>query len=204
MDGVITPPLPPPQRSDHDLTTNRNGEVKPDNAPTIDKTRADDRSPAALMRSMGFCPTKYMTPLQFLCAVYNDDLALVFKNEKKKLQAEAKGGISLAYRVECAKTAARYMHMEMPKVSITDETGNFGESLMRAATAGNERVRRKTMIIEEIERISPDVPLSEANYPPHLGFGQQPLALDDNAMIEGENLNPEGDKNYNADDDHGS
>lgn len=198
MDGV-TPPQPPKQIADHDLTTSKNGEARKANAPSLGSTNAEYRHPADIMRALGFCPTKHMNPLQFLLAVMNDDLDLVFKRETKRAQAEARGGIGLEYRIECAKSAVKYIHMEMPKVSITDDVGNFGESLRNASSAGLERVHRKTMIIEEIERISPDVPLAAANYPPHLGLGDKPVIMNEAGIIEGEDLNPDGDQNYNPD-----
>lgn len=208
MDGAETPlsakPKPPEQIADRDLTSNKNGQVRQKNAPRFGERPAEIRDPRAMMRQMGFEPDKYMTPVQFLLAVANDDLDLVFKRETKRKMTEARGGISLAYRIECAKTAARYIHMEMPKVSITDETGNFGDALQRASSAGVDRVHRRTMIIEEIERISPDMPLAEANYPPHLGIGNRPVVMDNDGVIEGETLNPDGDTGYNPDEDDGN
>lgn len=151
-----------------------------------------------MMRTMGFDPNTTMTPLQFLVAVYNDDLEKIFRNETKRKDAESRGGIGLSYRVEAAKTASRYIHMEMPKVSISDDTGNFGESLAQAARAGNERLRTKTMIIETIERISPDVPLPEASYPAMYGQNSEKV-INEDGSVAGETLPPEGDKEYNPD-----
>jgi hypothetical protein len=197
MDG-IKPPLPPPQHADRDLTSNTNGKARPENAPMLTPVNGGYKSPATLMHELGFTPTKHMTPLQFLVAVYNDDLDLVFKNQKKKDAAEAKGGISLSYRVECAKSAGRYMHMEMPKVSVTDEGGNFGAALADAARAGDKRVERRTTIIETVENISPDMPLASANYPPM--FASKGRVIDQDGIIEGDPaLNPEGEKGYNPD-----
>lgn len=193
------PPPPPIQREDYNLTKDyKNGGSRLEDSPRRDATRADERSPAALMRSLGFEPTRYMTPLQFLVAVFNDDMDAIYKNEKKKAAVAAKGGIGMSYRVECAKTAARYIHMEMPKVSIQDDSGNFGESLAAAARAGNERLRTRTMIIETVERISPDIPLPPANYPAMYEKGANRV-INEDGSIEGEPLNPEGDKDYNPD-----
>jgi hypothetical protein len=199
MDGAqAPPPQPPPQIKHTELTSSNRGKDAPEYAPRLNNATSDNRSPAMMMRSLGFCPTKHMTPLQFLIAVMNDELDMVFKNEKKKEQTRSKGGIAMSYRVECAKTAAKYMHMEMPKVEVREEGTGFGEALMRAASAGDERVRKRTMIIEQIERISPDVPLPDANYPPMYGQNNS-VVLDEDGMIEGEVLNPDGDKDYNPD-----
>lgn len=152
-----------------------------------------------MMRAMGFCPSKNMTPLQFLIAVFNDETALIYRDEKKRKKTDDRGGIGLSYRLEAAKTAARYMHMEMPKIQINTDEGNFGESLTRAAQQGNERVRTRTVIMETIERISPDVPLADASYPPIYGQ-HDAVVIDEKGMVEGEmELNPEGDKDYNPD-----
>lgn len=200
MDG-LPPPAPPKQVAEYNLTTSKNGDPRAANAPKLEVMNAEDRSPASMMRAMGFMPDKkYMTPLQFLLAVVNDDLELIYKDPKKRKRTEDKGGIGLSYRVECAKTAARYMHMEMPKVSINEEGGNFGESLAKAAIAGNERLRTRTLILETVERISPDMPLSEASYPA-IYQRDNTVAMNEDGVIEGEVLNPEGDKGYNPDED---
>lgn len=199
-------PKPPVQRTHYDLTGCRNGVKKPDNAPSAaNRSNADKRSPAEMMRTLGFSPDKHMSPLQFLIAVMNDDLELIYRNEKKRARTEQKGGIGLSYRVECAKTAAKYLHMEMPKVSVqsTDEEG-FGTKLAEAMISGNDRVRKKTMIIEEVQRISPDMPLPEASYPPvfegnsteNLPDDITPYDVDDDM-----NLPAEGDTEYNPDHD---
>jgi len=190
-------PLPPVQHKDYDITAEREL-ARPANSPPLSKANADVRNPATMMREMGFDPNTSMTPLQFLVAVYNDDVEKIYNNEVKRKRIEMKGGIGMSYRIEAAKTASKYIHMEMPKVVLGDETGNFGESLMKAARAGDGRLRTKTMIIETVERISPDVPLPEASYPPI--YGQiKPVVVDEVGMVEGEVLPPEGDKDYNPD-----
>jgi hypothetical protein len=136
-------------------------------APTLSHDESKHRSPAALMRQMGFDPNKHMTPLQFLVAVMNDETGLIFKRDNRRKRIEDKGGIALSYRVEAAKTAAKYMHMEMPKITYEDKgVEKFGEDLARNIAAGNERVITKRMILETVERISPDIPLPPASYPP--------------------------------------
>jgi hypothetical protein len=147
------------------------------------------------MRQLGFDPTENMSPLQFLMAVYNDRLDLIFKNVKRRARAESKGGISIAYRLEAAKTVAKYIHMEMPKMQINEsEKDTFGKDLAEAAARGNDRIRTKRIILEAVERISPDIPLPPASYPP-----------DFEEMIQGsvvrEVQEEEGDTSYNPDDD---
>lgn len=151
------------------------------------------------MRAMGFCPTKYMTPMQFLIAVYNDDLDLIYKNERRKKTIADRGGIGMAYRLEAAKTASKYVHMELPKTQIVED-GDYGASLHKAALAGNDRIRKMTVIMETIENISPDIPLAEASYPA-MYQRQTPVTLDEQGVPLGEDLDPEGDREYNPDDD---
>jgi len=183
----------PIQREDHDLSQDPR-ELRRDgkDAPKLsDGVQVGIRSPAAMMREMGFSPTSNMTPLQFLVAVYNDDLEKVFKNEKRRTRMEGKGGIALNYRIECAKTAAKYLHMEMPKVTIADDAGGFGESLSKAITDGTERVRVRETIIQTVERISPDVPLEPASYPDAFSNEAQREEFAD--------IDAEGDTDYDPD-----
>jgi len=148
-------------------------------------SKADTRSPDDMMRQMGFDPTKKMNPLQFLLAVMNDDLEVIFKNEKRRNRMEGKGGIAMSYRIEAAKTASRYLHMELPKITVSkDDKGGFGDSLSQAINQGNERVRTRRVIIEEVERISPDIPLAPASYPPALEGVIE--CQDDDDMAEGD------------------
>lgn len=189
--GEITPPRPPRELrgAGYDLASaphsNRHPPVKCD-------TPNDYKSPAVMMRELGFAPDKYMTPMQFLVALMNDDLALIFKNEKRRKNMENKGGIGLSHRLEAAKTAAKYMHMQMPSVQIQKgEDNSFGNKLAEAVASGNERVRTKRIILETIERISPDVPLPPANYP--AAFGGTEI---EGRVVEG---NPEGDTEYDPD-----
>ncbi len=132
--------------------------------------QAEARSPYDMMRSMGFDVTYKITPLQFLIAVMNDDLDIIFRNETRRKKMEAKGGIGLSYRLEAAKTAAKYLHQELPKVLLTDDknNGKFGDGLTKALAEGNERIRTRRVIMEQIEHISPDVALEPASYPPAL------------------------------------
>lgn len=159
----------PVQLENYDLSRDPNklrqtGKTAPN---LLHGARADRRDPADIMRQMGFDPSIHMTPLQFLIAVMNDDLDAIFKSKKRRNRMEGKGGFSINYRIECAKTAARYLHMELPKITLQqEETTGFGESLSEAIALGNERVRTRRMIVEEIEQISPDLPLAPASYPP--------------------------------------
>ena len=73
----------------------------------------------------------------------------------------------MQYRLEAAKTAAKFIHMEMPKLQITSQQEKgFGEELSNAIAAGSSRVIHRETIIREIERTSPDIPLAPASYPP--------------------------------------
>lgn len=195
----IKPPKPAKQLEQYDLcTTPRQNK----NKPPISSDPVEYRSPAAMMRQMGFDPTKYMTPLQFLTAVMNDDLDLVFRNKKRRENYEKRGGIGINYRVEAAKTAAKYMHMEMPKVNINEgNDGKFGDELAKSIASGQERVRTKRVILETVERISPDMPIPDASYPPVFDQMQPDRSdhiVDANEMVD-HGLNPEGDTEYNPD-----
>ena len=158
----------PKQRKNFDLSKEprelrRDGEP----SPRFETINSDRKDPETLMRQMGFEPTKNMNPLQFLLAVMNDDLAVLFKSEKRRECMEAKGGLSMQYRLEAAKTAAKFIHMEMPKLQITSQQEKgFGEELSNAIAAGSSRVIHRETIIREIERTSPDIPLAPASYPP--------------------------------------
>lgn len=181
----------PIQRKSFDLSQDpielrRDGKKAPD---LVHGVNSDRRDPEDLMRQMGFDPSKNMNPLQFLIAVFNDDVDLIFKNETRRKRIESKGGITLSHRIECAKTAAKFMHMELPKVSVQkEEGGGFGESLSSAIAQGNERVRTRRVILEEIERISPQIPLAPASYPP-----------DFQDAIDETDLDAEGDMDYDPD-----
>lgn len=158
-------PAPPVQREEFDLAQHPK---HTDNPANIGQTNADYRNPATLMRSLGFDPNQYMTPLQFLTAVMNDDVDLIYgRNEKRKNRIKDRGGIALNYRIACAQTAVRYFHMEMPKVEIHKGSDDkFGDELARKVASGERRVQTKRIILETVEEISPDMPLPEASYPP--------------------------------------
>lgn len=200
MENGENPPLPPPQIKSYDLTTEPyDGRKSGKNIPEMPRMKADERSPAAIMRAMGFNPNSTMTPLQFLVAVFNDDVDKIFRSEEKRKLTKDRGGIGMGYRVECAKTAAKYFHMEMPKVTV-DETGSgFADNLQKAVLSGNERVRTRRMIIETVERISPDARLEPANYPPIYENATIREPTEGEIMVDGELLNPEGDREYNPD-----
>ncbi len=191
-DGDVQKLGHPVQRKSFDLSQDpielrRDGKKAPDLSHGIN---SDFRDPADLMRQMGFDPSKNMTPLQFLIAVFNDDTDLIFKNEKRRNRIEARGGITLSHRLEAAKTAAKFLHMEQPKVSVqNNESGGFGDSLSNAIAQGNERVRTRRVILEEIERISPQIPLAPASYPPDF----------QEAIEQNEVLDAEGDTDYDPD-----
>lgn len=161
MNQTIKPAI---QREVYDLTTEAR---QNDNSPDLGNVAAELRRPDELMRAMGFEPTVHMNPLQFLTAVYNDDLDKIFRNEKRKKNYEDRGGIALAYRIECAKTAAKYLHSKPPQVhDVKAHEVEFASQLTRATAKAGERVTRKIMILEEVERISPEAPLAPASYPP--------------------------------------
>lgn len=158
--------------------------------PTLEHTRSADRDPEDLMRQMGFEPTKKMTPLQFLLAVMNDDLELLFKNPERRNRINGKGGLAMSYRLEAAKTAAKYIHMQLPTTQITSQSEKgFGEELSNAIAAGTHRVVHRETIIREIEEISPDIPLAPASYPPD--------------FLDAEYTTGEGDMDYDPDRDDG-
>jgi hypothetical protein len=134
---------------------------------TIDASRSDNRSPSDMMRQMGFDPNKNMNPLQFLIAVMNDDLELLFKNPKRRARYEGKGGLALNYRIEAAKTAAKYLHMQMPALIIAkNDEGSFRDALTQNLLDAEDRVSNKEYILSKVESISPDIPLEPASYPP--------------------------------------
>ncbi len=188
--GEIIPPLPAREMrgKNFDLASNPSMNKNP---PVKSDTNTGYKSPAVMMAELGFDPTKYMTPLQFLVALMNDDLALLFRNPKRLKNIENKGGIGLNHRIEAAKAAAKYMHMAMPTINIQQgDAAGFGGKLAEAVASGNERVRTKRIILETVERISPDIPLTPANYPE--AFTNQI----EGRIIEG---NPEGDTDYDPD-----
>ncbi len=154
-------------------------------APSLQTINSDRKNPEDLMRQLGFEPTKHMTPLQFLLAVMNDDLNAVFKNETRRKRMEGKGGISMQYRLDAAKTASKYIHMEQPKMQVASatETG-FGQELQKQISSGVSRVIQRETIIREIERISPDIPLAPASYPPE--FLASIVEQDDQDLMEGD------------------
>lgn len=195
------PVKPPVMREDRDLTTENRRTDNPANG----TEPAEFRSPAAMMRQMGFEPNSGdLTPLQFLCAVMNDRADLIYRSEKKRKSAEVRG-ISIKHRVECAKTAVKYMHMQMPSVQYTkSEDDEFAKKLEKAVAGGQERVRTKRVILETVERISPDAPLADASYPTAFDPNDKPRnvshhIVDDNEMVM--DLDPEGDMEYNPDND---
>lgn len=183
----------PIQRKSHDLSKEPRRLKEKGKSVSIELSpaRSDNRTPDDMMRQMGFDPSKYMNPLQFLLAVMNDDLEAIFKNENRRRRMEGKGGIAVSYRLEAAKTAARYTNQELPKITVTKDDSGFGESLSDAISQGHERVRTRRMIIEEVERISPQIPLAPASYPP---------ALEDVIdQVQDEDDMAEGDTDYDPD-----
>lgn len=191
MTGDGLKPGHPTQRKDLELSVDgqhaRNSGLP---TPKLDSVRSDNRIAVDLMRQMGFEPNEYMTPLQFLLAVMNDDVDLIYKDETKRARAKGKGGMALSYRIEAAKTAAKYMHMQLPSVQITNQAEKgFGEELSNAIAAGTHRVVHRETIIREIEQISPDIPLAPASYPPD--------------FLDAEYTTGEGDMDYDPDRDDG-
>lgn len=181
-------PNPPPQLKDYDLT--QPPRIS-DNPPKTRNTKAGLRSPAQMMRDLGFCPSTSMTPLQFLVAVMNDDADALFKQEKKRNMMKGKG-IGLNYRLEAAKTASKYFHMAQPQINIQAQgDSKFADELQAAISRGDMRVEKRTVIMETVERISPDTPIAEASYPPAF------------AHIQGEvieyDIDAEGDTDYDPD-----
>lgn len=183
----------PKQRINYDLSKQSKEAMKHgQKAPKLDKIYSDRKDPLDIMRQLGFEPTKHMTPIQFLLAVMNDDLDTIFKNPSRRERMERKGGIAMQYRLDAAKSVAKFIHMEMPKMQITSQADKgFGEELASAINNGNDRVVQREIIIKEIERISPDIPLAPASYPPD---------FIDAEIVEEEDI-IEGDVNYNPDED---
>lgn len=182
----------PIQRTVKDLSKESN---RLDNGAKLMTGPSDYKSPAALMRQMGFNPSDNMNPLQFLVAVLNDDTAKIYKNEKRRKKVEEQGGIAMSHRMSAATVSARYFHMAMPIVSINkNEAGNFGDQLAQSIAKGDLRVTQKTVILDVVERISPDVPVPAASYPPEFA-----------PAIEGsfttDFTEAEGDASYNPDTD---
>ncbi len=187
---VADAPKPPRQIEDYDLATQP--ARLSDNPPVVRFGRPGGlRDPEQIMRDMGFCPNKNMNPMQFLIAVMNDDTDKLYKQEKKRNMMRGKG-IGLNYRITCAQAAARYMHMALPQVQIQAQSeGKFADELAEAVSKGNMRVERKTVIMETVERVSPDLPIPDASYPPAFAEIQ-------GQVIE-ETLDMEGSTDYDPD-----
>lgn len=151
-------------------TRNRTGKPRP----SLDNgggAHALYRDPDEIMRLLGFKPGKDLNPLQFLLAVANDDLGKIYKNPSKRRTMQAKGGIAISLRASCAKTAARFIHLEMPKISFeTSSKDDFAGALAGEIEKGKERVKMRRVIIEQVEQESPDAPLAAASYPPAFEF----------------------------------
>lgn len=182
-------PTPPRQHTDFDLSVaSRNSE----NPAIVRRGRPGGlRSPAELMRDLGFCPDENMNPMQFLIAVMNDDVDKIYK-QKNKREMMRKKGIGMNYRITCAQTAAKFMHMAMPQVQIQAQgEGKFADELAKAISAGEMRIDRKTVIMETVERISPDMPLPDASYPP--AFAELEPAVEEATILA------EGDTDYDPD-----
>ena len=151
------PQSPIQRHTEIDITTDAKGGSHSELSHGVN---AEYRSPADMMRQMGFDPVKYMTPLQFLVAVLNDDADMVFGRspDAKKERYKARG-IGMSYRVQAAKTAAKYLHMEMPKVEYHSSADQeFGQGLQQAIRKGEHRVRTKRVILETVEEMAPDMP----------------------------------------------
>ncbi len=185
---VADKPKPPIQRQDYDLT--QPPRIS-DNPPKTRNTKAELRNPAEMMRDLGFCPTSSMTPLQFLVAVMNDDADALFRQEKKRNMMKGKG-IGMNYRLEAAKTAAKYFHMAQPQINIQAQSeSKFADELQQAISKGDMRVEKQTVILETVERISPDTPIAGASYPPAFAHIQEDVIEHD--------IDAEGDTDYDPD-----
>jgi len=182
-------PKPPKLIADYDLTIPAQHS---DNPPITRRGKPGGiTSPAQQMRDMGFSPTSNMNPLEFLVAVMNEDVDRLYSQKKKRNMMRAKG-IGLNYRIDCAKTAAKFMHMAMPSIQInSSHETKFGDDLAAAVAAGNTRVEKKMIILETIERISPDMPIADASYPP--------VFTNIHGTIVEESIEAEGDTDYDPD-----
>ena len=198
-------------RQDYDLTQPARHAPPDANTPPTNNKASVWKSPSEMMHDLGFDPnTGDLTPLQFLVAVMNDDVDKLYRQEKKR-EMMRKKGIGMNYRVECAKTASRFMHMAQPQVTVqTAEEDDFHRKLEDNIRQGNDRFIRKKMIIETVERVSPDMPLPAASYPPVFsdeptpqsdGHDPQPIPQpqDLEAVVVAEGLDPEGNMDYNPD-----
>ena len=196
---MAEPPTPPKNQTDFDLTLPPR---QSDNPPIVRRGKPGGiTSPAQQMRDLGFCPDKNMNPLQFLIAVMNEDVDALYKQKKKREMMRGKG-IGLNYRIDCAKTAAKFMHMAMPSIQINkDEGGTFGENLSKAIVQGNKRVQTRRIILETVEEISPDMPLEDAMYPPVFQEGIVGRIIDDDQALADDilGIDPEGDMEYDPD-----
>lgn len=159
----------PHQTKDYDLSGRACDVRRTGKAPPLENIRSDYRTPAQMMRALGFDPSKHMDPMQFMMAVLNDRVDLIYTRKKPLARAE-ENGISISYRLECAKVMAKYMYMEMPKLSLqqNETVERFSDELASRIASGDVRVRSKRLIIETVEAVSPDMDVGKANYPPHL------------------------------------
>lgn len=213
--GSDTPPakvVPPKMRQDLDLTQPPK-QIPHANTPQRDKTNVLFKSPEDMMVEMGFDPeTGNLTPLQFMLAVMNDDVDKIYRQKKKREMMRTKG-IGMNYRLDAAKTSSRYMHMAQPQLTVgSRDEDDFHRKLEDNIREGNDRYIRKQMIIETVERVSPDMPLQDASYPPVFSeggtqengstqaFDASQVMKGDTLIIEQEPLPPaEGNMDYNPD-----
>lgn len=157
----------PKMVKDYDLTKERNGMAKTHDMPQLSNSSSQAQSPDEMMRILGFEPTQYMNPLQFLLAVMNNDTHAVYSDPTKLRNANCKGGFSIKYRIECAKIAARFMHMAMPKLNINSNADSkFSHDLQRAIADSNHRLLNREKIIEHVHATKPKgSELEPAAYP---------------------------------------
>lgn len=129
----------------------------------------ENQSPAAMMREHGLNPHEYMTPVQFLIAVFNNDIAKVYpgqSGEKKRAELEKKGGIGIGYRIECARAAAKFIHRELQADKGDDGAqSTFAIEMQHAMSKGNNRIRMREVIIEQAHATGPQEELPPASYP---------------------------------------
>ena len=172
MDGEGTkyPPLTHPKQlpgfEDVDLSVTRDPVT---NCKTGVLSNGHAARPAQLMRDMGFDPDANITPLQFLTAVVNDDIDLLFKHGVKGNRLKAKGGLGISYRLKAAEVAAKYFHEAVPSLKVTaNADAEYSKALVDALMRGNARVEMRPVLLQQINNISADVPLARASYPPAL------------------------------------
>ena len=158
----------PVQKKDLKLSISAvDAKVRGQEAPQLTHHSADNRTPEQMMDAMGFAPSKNMTPLQFLLAIVNDRTDLIYKSDSKRKRVDANGGISIQYRIEAAKTAARYIHQMMPQIQITKDAGSeFSKELAQALSAGQMRVRSRSVILETVSKSGQELLPDPASYPP--------------------------------------